>query len=307
VNTNATATRTHYETLGVLITASEREVTLAYRALIRAHHPDRVGPDGEAMTVHLNRSYGVLRSAAKRAAYDLTLHVPERTAAPAPRKAKPAPGARPAKAAPEVAKVPAFPIGSEPRLALLALAFLPIISGLLFTAQSADVTSFVWVGLSVIGGLLLCVRKQVMLASLILTPTVLVGAADMYFGVLHAADTGLGLLAADAGWVIAALVCASMRKLRRHHLDAREWKVVLNAAAASRTRPYWVRLVEGRHVLLEEFGTRAQRTVHAWTDVLPSTWVALDSTGSIVATSRAAGPLAAKWVRADAAKRAGRR
>ncbi|GAB3283089.1 hypothetical protein GCM10027449_25740 [Sinomonas notoginsengisoli] len=58
----------HYEVLGVPITASEAEIKRAYRRAARAHHPDQGGDVGEFHRVTL--AYEVLSHSASRAAYD---------------------------------------------------------------------------------------------------------------------------------------------------------------------------------------------------------------------------------------------
>lgn len=67
------AEQTHYEVLGVANTCTEKEVTQAYRILVRQHHPDRVGPSGEAMTMLLNFAFDILSDPAKRRKYDQQL------------------------------------------------------------------------------------------------------------------------------------------------------------------------------------------------------------------------------------------
>ncbi|BCT76818.1 hypothetical protein SCMU_26600 [Sinomonas cyclohexanicum] len=58
----------HYEVLGVPVTASESEIRRAYRRAARAHHPDHGGDVAEFRRVTL--AYEVLSHAASRAAYD---------------------------------------------------------------------------------------------------------------------------------------------------------------------------------------------------------------------------------------------
>ena len=65
-----------YAALRVKPTASQREISRAYRALIRTHHPDVDGgatvdrdvQDGELLRIM--QAFAVLRDAARRAAYD---------------------------------------------------------------------------------------------------------------------------------------------------------------------------------------------------------------------------------------------
>src|SRR5882724_7210669 len=64
--------RDMYETLGVPKTASEADITKAYRALARKYHPDRNPGDKEAETKfkEIQNAYDVLSDTAKRANYD---------------------------------------------------------------------------------------------------------------------------------------------------------------------------------------------------------------------------------------------
>lgn len=66
----------HYAVLGVKPAASQQEISRAYRALMRTHHPDvdglkaaeRGGRNGELLRIM--QAFSVLRDPAKRAAYD---------------------------------------------------------------------------------------------------------------------------------------------------------------------------------------------------------------------------------------------
>lgn len=62
---------TYYQVLGVVETASEREIRSAYRAAARSAHPDAGGSEG-AMR-ELNVAWNALRDPARRAAYDAYL------------------------------------------------------------------------------------------------------------------------------------------------------------------------------------------------------------------------------------------
>ena len=64
--------RDMYETLGVPKTASEADITKAYRALARKYHPDRNPGDkeAEAKFKEIQNAYDVLSDTAKRANYD---------------------------------------------------------------------------------------------------------------------------------------------------------------------------------------------------------------------------------------------
>lgn len=72
----------HYEVLGVPVTASEGEIKRAYRRAARAHHPDHGGDAGEFRRVTL--AYEVLSHPASRASYDRSYFssAPQREAAP---------------------------------------------------------------------------------------------------------------------------------------------------------------------------------------------------------------------------------
>ena len=59
-----------YRILNVPHTASDREVTLAYRALARAHHPDKNGGVDSPFFIQVNLSYEVLSDVLTRSAYD---------------------------------------------------------------------------------------------------------------------------------------------------------------------------------------------------------------------------------------------
>src|SRR3954467_6265905 len=66
------AKRDYYEVLSVTRTATEVEITKAYRKLAMQHHPDRnVGDaDAEGRFKEVTEAYEVLRDPQKRAVYD---------------------------------------------------------------------------------------------------------------------------------------------------------------------------------------------------------------------------------------------
>lgn len=69
----------YYATLRVRPDASQQEISRAYRALMRSHHPDMDGgtaPEGELLRIM--QAFSVLRDPERRAAYD------KQQAAPAP-------------------------------------------------------------------------------------------------------------------------------------------------------------------------------------------------------------------------------
>ena len=61
-----------YRVLGVPRTATQREITRAYRALAREHHPDvnRHDPDAERRFKQVARAYHLIGDRRRRAAYD---------------------------------------------------------------------------------------------------------------------------------------------------------------------------------------------------------------------------------------------
>lgn len=68
----------HYATLGIPATATPRQITHAYRALVRALHPDTAtvtvpgnGDTRDRFTA-ITTAYAILHDAARRAAYDQT-------------------------------------------------------------------------------------------------------------------------------------------------------------------------------------------------------------------------------------------
>jgi curved DNA-binding protein CbpA len=72
----------HYEILGVPVTATAREITRAYRGLLRRFHPDTrqenhdggtAGPRDTERLHAIMQAYAVLSDPAKRAAYDRAL------------------------------------------------------------------------------------------------------------------------------------------------------------------------------------------------------------------------------------------
>jgi molecular chaperone DnaJ len=64
---------THYEILGLSPTSTADEVRVAYRRLIRRHHPDLAGGAGQAITLRLNAAKHTLLDTERRANYDREL------------------------------------------------------------------------------------------------------------------------------------------------------------------------------------------------------------------------------------------
>jgi len=76
----------HYAILGVSTTATPRQITHAYRALVRALHPDTATAPGDTRSrfTAVTTAYQVLHDPTRRAAYDQTRHTtsPSPTATP---------------------------------------------------------------------------------------------------------------------------------------------------------------------------------------------------------------------------------
>lgn len=62
----------HYETLGIKNTATDAEIKLRYRELVKKHHPDKTGGDSKDL-VRINKAYEALSNAASRRKYDKSL------------------------------------------------------------------------------------------------------------------------------------------------------------------------------------------------------------------------------------------
>ena len=104
-----------YKVLHLKPAATAREISRAYRALVRAHHPDTrtpgplpAGPEtGAQELLDVMDAYAVLRDPVKRAAYDRQRHgSPPPEPAPAPRQPH-----RHSRAAPNTPSGPALIIG----------------------------------------------------------------------------------------------------------------------------------------------------------------------------------------------------
>lgn len=85
----------HYGTLGVAPTATQREISGAYRKFMRTHHPDvDSGATDHSELLRIMEAFAVLRNPAARAAYDQAV---SRRQGPAPHFAEPQPGAAPSR------------------------------------------------------------------------------------------------------------------------------------------------------------------------------------------------------------------
>ena len=68
--------RTHYEVLGVVPTASQSDIRRAYRALVVRHHPDTGGSSTSTATLtQITDAWTVLSDIEKRKKYDREIHV----------------------------------------------------------------------------------------------------------------------------------------------------------------------------------------------------------------------------------------
>ncbi|KAJ7150501.1 DnaJ domain-containing protein [Mycena crocata] len=65
--------RTHYDTLGVARDAAQREIKNAFFSLSKSHHPDIQNRKLEPKFHEITAAYSILRDAASRHAYDITL------------------------------------------------------------------------------------------------------------------------------------------------------------------------------------------------------------------------------------------
>ena len=108
-----TEERDPYAVLGVPSTATQDDVTAAYRTLARRHHPDvSAAPDAERRMAEINAAWTILRDPARREAWDRANDV-ERPASTGPNAARghaqpaggPGPGATSPRTAPRQGKV----------------------------------------------------------------------------------------------------------------------------------------------------------------------------------------------------------
>lgn len=60
----------YYEILGVAPAADENALKLAFRQFAKRYHPDRVGPQGEALFIRVRDAFEALKNPTVRFAYD---------------------------------------------------------------------------------------------------------------------------------------------------------------------------------------------------------------------------------------------
>jgi curved DNA-binding protein CbpA len=60
----------YYEILGVAPSADENALKLAFRQFAKRYHPDRVGPQGEALFITVRDAFEALKNPTVRFAYD---------------------------------------------------------------------------------------------------------------------------------------------------------------------------------------------------------------------------------------------
>lgn len=85
----------HYAVLHVPRTATQREISRAYRSLMRMHHPDLDNPTAVPAELQLiMKAFEVLRDPKRRQAYDRESFRDERRPAEPPARAGPPPQAR---------------------------------------------------------------------------------------------------------------------------------------------------------------------------------------------------------------------
>ncbi|MBF6590182.1 MAG: J domain-containing protein [Ktedonobacterales bacterium] len=118
----------YYTVLGILPTADEAAIRLAYRRLARRYHPDIAGPGSLERMQSLNAAYQVLGDPEQRRAYD-ERHGIAPTHPPAPARGAPTTTAEPSAApvAPRTSSVRAGP-GPLGRVATLEAPPLPIVA-----------------------------------------------------------------------------------------------------------------------------------------------------------------------------------
>jgi hypothetical protein len=305
------ATQTHYDVLKIPTTATEKEVVQAYRVLIRQHHPDRVGPSGQAMTQLLNHAYDVLGDPARRRDYDRKIKPPEPAATPngggaSQQPAQPGPHSfRTQTATPRVTPsnrewADAFPPGSRRRVITFAVAVLVTASGV-GVAAATQATNFAvpYIIISMLGGLLLRRPRPRWGAYVVSLLAAGAGFAGAFLGFYVGVLPGWGLLLAAGGWVFLTISERAWLRLRRRYVEARQWDVMVEVAHATGLGPYWVRRVEGQMALVEDMVTSVQQTVHVWGDLAAGQWVALNSAGSVVGSAPELAFRSSQWVADD--------
>jgi DnaJ-class molecular chaperone len=104
----------HYQTLGVPPTATQREISTAYRKFMRTHHPD-IDSDAtdRSELLRIMQAFAVLRNPVTRAAYDQA--VSRHQGGQGPHSAEPPPGQPPPRrSAPQDVPVRVVRRGSGP-------------------------------------------------------------------------------------------------------------------------------------------------------------------------------------------------
>ena len=71
----------YYEMLGVDPTADENALKSAFKQFARRYHPDRVGPQGEALFINVRDAFEALKNPTTRFAYDRSVAVVSTTSA----------------------------------------------------------------------------------------------------------------------------------------------------------------------------------------------------------------------------------
>ena len=62
--------KNYYEMLGVPPTANDSALKAGFRAFARKYHPDRAGPEAEALFMEVRDAYEALKNPVSRFAYD---------------------------------------------------------------------------------------------------------------------------------------------------------------------------------------------------------------------------------------------
>jgi hypothetical protein len=316
-----TPSTTHYEVLGVLPTATRDEIVDAYRHLIRKHHPDLVGPVGEAMTMTLNAAYHALSDEFRRARYDRTIEFRAPAAAAAPPAAKPAPtmaASQPEWVAPDpdrtyepqTGKDPrgidwkrVLPAGSAVRVVAGGIALAAIVASLT-VAGTHEADLFVF--LSFVGGTLTLFRPARKVGYVLTGVMAAAGIASTLLGTPLTEAAGAALITASAGWALLERSLASLGTLRRRFKQHRSWEVLNEVSAATGVPIHFVNAVAEGNAVIEDATTGGRRVIRVWDDIAPGSWVVLNQADLVVAS--APGAAFSSWQKVQRVKdrRAGR-